>query len=341
MIWYKEKANDDIIVSTRIRLARNLAAYPFPNAMTADQMKKASAETENAIIGRNSALAKMFRSIHLDDISAADAQILAEKHLISYDLLKKKNASVMISNDETMSIMLMEEDHIRLQIILPGFQPDKAWETASRVDDVLEEGTEYAFDSEFGYLTSCPTNTGTGLRASVMMHLPALTMTDNISGIISSAGRLGIAVRGLYGEGSKAYGSLYQISNQITLGISEEDIIERLKNIVGQIKENELQARKMLVKNSKIALEDKLWRSYGILSYARSISSAEAKSLLSDVILGKSMGIIKTDENLMELMIETEPGFIEGSEKKRLSPDGRDQKRAEYIRSRFAEAKTI
>ncbi len=336
MIWYKEKSNDDIVISTRIRLARNLEKYPFPNAMNSEQIKSAVTEMENSILNSNSTLSNIFKVYHIGEIGDVEKQMLYEKHLISTDMLKRPYGSVMISNDDSMSIMLMEEDHLRLQIILGGLKLDEAYETANKVDDVIDEQVKFAFDKDFGYLTSCPTNTGTGLRASVMMHLPALTLTDNISRIISSASNLGIAVRGLYGEGSKAYGCLYQISNQITLGLSEKEIIEKLKNIVNQIADLERDARKKLYDNKKNYLEDKIWRSYGILKYARSISSKESKTLISDVIMGENMGILPIiGENLIELIILTEPAFIENKAGKQLTPDERDCMRAELIREKI------
>lgn len=335
MIWYKEQNDNDIVVSTRIRLARNLSKYPFPNAMNSETAKKARQEIEDAIMKSNSVLSKEFFVTHMEDADAVAKQMLAEKHLISRDLLDKKDSSVMINKDENMSIMLLEEDHIRMQVIMGGLKLDEAYELASKVDDVIDENLQYAFDEEFGYLTACPTNTGTGLRASVMMHLPALTMTNSIQRIASSAGGLGIAVRGMYGEGSKGYGSLYQISNQVTLGLSEKEIIEKVKNIVSQIEEHEKQARKKLLEQNRDYLEDKLWRSYGTLKFARAMSSNEAKALISDVLMAKNMGIIKNDDNLIELMIMAEPAYIEHMEKKRLSPEERDKKRAELMREKI------
>ncbi len=336
MIWYKQKNDNDIVVSTRIRLARNLSKYPFPNAMNPETAKKACTEIQKAILESNSTLANDFNLYKIDDISPIEKTVLAEKHLISRELTEKPEACVMVSKDESMSIMLMEEDHIRIQVIMGGLKLDEAFETASRVDDVIDENVQYAFDKDFGYLTSCPTNTGTGMRASVMMHLPALTMTDNISRIISSASNLGIAVRGLYGEGSKAYGNLYQISNQVTLGLTEKEIIEKVKNIVSQIAEHEKEARKKLLENNKNYIENKVWRSYGILKYARSIDSKEAKALISDVIMAKNMGIINDiKENLTELEILTEPASIEADSAKRLTPEERDIRRAELIRSKL------
>ena len=330
MIWYKNN-NSDIVVSTRIRLARNLDKTPFPNALK--DTKEVTEKIKNAILASNSTLSKDFDFIDLDNTPPIRKQSMAEEHLISPVMCEGSGKSVLISKDKTMSIMLMEEDHIRLQIIKNGYALDEAYSLASKVDDVIEENLTYAFDNDFGYLTACPTNTGTGMRASVMLHLPALTMTDNITKIISSAGSLGIEVRGLYGEGTKAYGHLYQISNRVTLGISEEKSLEKLKNIVDQVIEMENKARKSLKENNADVLADKLFRSYGILKYARSISSSEAKSLLSDVMLGQNLGILPEEGKItpLECMVTTEPALLcDGQE---ITPSERDKKRAEFIRS--------
>ena len=329
MIWYKNN-NSDIVVSTRIRLARNLDKTPFPNALK--DTKEVTEKIKNAILGSNSTLSKDFDFIDLDAAPAIRKQEMAEEHLISPVMCEGKGKSVLISKDKTMSIMLMEEDHIRLQIIKDGYALDEAFSLAGKVDDVIEENLTYAFDSDFGYLTACPTNTGTGMRASVMLHLPALTMTENITRVISSAGSLGIEVRGLYGEGTKAYGNLYQISNRTTLGASEDMTLEKLKNIVDQVIEMEKKARNALGENSADALADKVYRSYGALKYSRSISSGEAKSLLSDVMLGRNLGIISEEGKItpLECMVVTEPALLcSGTE---LSPTERDKKRAEFIR---------
>lgn len=330
MIWYKNN-NSDIVVSTRIRLARNVDKTPFPNALK--DTKEVTEKIKNAVLGGNSTLSKDFDFIDLDNTQLIRKQELAEKHLISPVMCEGKGKSVMISKDQTMSIMLMEEDHIRLQIIKDGFALDEAYSLASKVDDVIEENITYAFDNDFGYLTACPTNTGTGMRASVMMHLPALTMTENINRVISSAGSLGIEVRGLYGEGTKAYGNLYQISNRITLGLSESQVIEKLTNVVNQIVDMETKARNMLKEKNYDAISDRLFRSYGTLKYARSVSSSEAKSLLSDVMLGQSLGIIPKESKIapLECMVLSEPALV--CDGKELSPNERDKKRAELIRN--------
>ena len=327
MIWY-ENNNNDIVVSTRIRLARNLEGVPFPNALRDTQ--QTTEKIRDAILKSNSTLGKDFEFINLDELSDDQKHSLSEEHLISPQMLEGKGKSVLINKDKTMSIMLMEEDHIRLQIIKSGFAVEEAYETANRVDDVIEESVTYAFDEEFGYLTACPTNAGTGLRASVMLHLPALTMTDNIGRVITSATNIGIAVRGLYGEGTKAYGNLYQFSNQTTMGLSEQEILERLKKIVNQIIDMEKKARKNLLEQNNDSFTDKLFRSYGILKYAHSISSAEAKSLLSDVLLGQNLGILPKPGVLtpLECMVKTAPSFIGAN----LTTGERDKKRAEFIR---------
>lgn len=320
------------MVSTRVRIARNLKKYPFPSKMTKEDAQSVLEEVKNSIFKSNSALSKDFEYLELANTSPVNIRALTEQHFISPDLAGSKYGGVLINKDKTMSIMVNEEDHIRLQIILPGFNLQEAWDTANKVDDLIEENADYAFDEELGYLTACPTNLGTGLRASVMMHLPALTLTREISNIIASAGNLGIAVRGIYGEGSEALGNLYQISNRITMGLSEEELIEKVSNVAKQIEEYEQKARTRLMENNQNALSDKVWRSYGILKYSRNISSKEAKSLISDVILGKALNIITEPIStpLIELMVKTEPAVIaNGSD---MSAENRDQKRAELIR---------
>ena len=331
MLWYKNNTSD-IVVSTRIRLARNLDEYPFPNAL---HDKKAVINKIRQAVAAIPALSDNLEYVDISAFEPAKRQALAEEHLISFDMISGNDKAALISKDKTMSIMLMEEDHLRMQIILPGEALDKAWDDASRLDDALEENLNFAFDEEFGYLTACPTNTGTGMRASVMMHLPAVEATGNINRIISSASSLGIAVRGIYGEGSKAEGSMYQISNQITSGISEKDIIESLKNVVNQIKDMETEARSRLKKEKYDEISDRVYRSYGTLKYARKISSSEAKALISDVMLGQNMGIIENENkmNPLEAMVMTEPAMIMGSAS--MTADERDKKRAEVLRSIF------
>lgn len=330
MIWYKDN-NSDIVISTRIRLARNLDKVPFPNALT--DKKKVLKDIKSAIVNSNSTLSRELEYTDLDKAGQKKREQLAAEHLISPQMLQGSDQGVFISKDRTMSIMLMEEDHIRLQVIMSGNKLHEAYDTASKIDDVMEENLTYAFDENLGYLTACPTNAGTGLRASLMMHLPALTITKNINRVINNASSLGIAVRGLYGEGTRADGNLYQISNQVTMGISEAQIIEKIENIAKQIIEMEQKARKLLNEKSNAELCDKLWRSYGTLKYAQKISTSEAMELLSDVLLGQNMGIIKEKgkKSIPECMVLISPAFI--SRDKDLSADERDIERAKFLRA--------
>ena len=331
MIWYND-LNDGIILSTRIRLARNLDKTPFPAILKKDEKEKITETLSDSIMKSNSTLSKDFKLYNLNEMSPVEKTAMAEEHLISLEMIKSNDGAVLVNTDKTMSIMLMEEDHIRLQIIKGGYCLDEAFDLADKVDNVMEESLTYAFDEKFGYLTACPTNVGTGLRASVMMHLPALVMTGNITRVLQSFSGVGIAVRGLYGEGTDAEGALYQISNSVTLGLSETEIIEKLKTVVERISEVEKQAREYLMKNRADDLKDKLMRSYGILKYAVKITSKEAKNKLSEVMLAQNMGIIESDGKMtpLELIVRTAPSVISGEES--LTPDERDKKRAEFIK---------
>lgn len=330
MIWYND-LNDGIVISSRIRLARNLDKTPFPAALK--DKTAVTKKLQDAILKSNSTLSKDFELYELDKKSREEKMQMLEEHLISPQMLDGTGRSVMVNKNRTMSIMLMEEDHIRLQIIMGGYHLDEAYDLADKVDDVLEESLVYAFDERFGYLTACPTNAGTGLRASVMMHLPGLVLTGNINRVLQSVSGMGIAVRGMYGEGTDSEGCMFQISNNITMGLSEKEIIDKLKSVVNRISGLETEARKALMSKNKIGIEDRVCRAYGTLKYARSISSAEAKQLLSDVMLGQNLGIIKCDGKMtpLELMIKTAPSVI--SDGGSLSPAERDIKRAETIRN--------
>lgn len=331
MIWYKDD-NDGIIISTRIRLARNIERTPFPRALKESERLAVTKKLADSIVKSNSTLSGDFELHMLDDLSAGQKQTMVEEHLISPQMTEGKDKAVLINRDKTMSIMLMEEDHVRLQVILGGYNLDKAYDLADKVDDVMEEALTYAYDEQFGYLTACPTNAGTGLRASVMMHLPALVLTGNIQKLLQSFSGMGITVRGAYGEGTNADGSMFQISNSITMGLSEKEIIERVKEVADKILQMEKQARELLKQKRSVEIADKIMRSYGVLKYAKRLTSAEAKSMLSNCLLGCNMGIIteKGKATPLELMIKSSPAMI--------SPDGtmsaeeRDIARADLIR---------
>ncbi|WAM34575.1 protein arginine kinase [Caldicellulosiruptor morganii] len=323
---------DDVVVTSRIRLARNLSDVPFTIKMN-DYDAGLVIDRVRDVISKNSQYRFDFYEIR--KLPFLKRQVLIEKHLISPALVSSKiKSAVAIDQNENISIMINEEDHLRIQVLYRGQNIQKAWEDANRIDDFLEEQLPYAYDETWGYLTSCPTNVGTGLRASFMLHLPALTLLGYMKEIIETITKLGIAVRGFYGEGSEVLGNLYQISNQITLGQPEEDIIANVVSITNQIIEQERQARLKLLNESSSFIADKVYRAYGILKYARNISSNEALKLISDVRMGISMGIIKetTIDKLDVLLNLIQPAILQDYFGKEMTPEERDIKRAELIR---------
>lgn len=337
--WMKEEGPDnDIIMSTRIRLARNFEQYPFPIIAKEQELTPVISIMKNNYHNQSFDKYHDLQFIGMEELKPVEKQVLVEKHLISPQLAEKtKNSGVLISENEQVSVMVNEEDHIRMQLYFPGLQLENALTQAFLFDDWLEEKIDYAFEETRGYLTSCPTNVGTGMRASVMMHLPALTLTQKMSKMIPAINQLGLVVRGIYGEGSEAVGNIVQISNQVTLGRSELDIIEDLQSVVEKLIEQERHARLLLVKQSALRLEDRVFRSYGILKYSRILESKEAATCLSDLRLGIDVGYINNISKtiLNELMILTQPGFLQQHAKETLTANERDIRRASIIRERL------
>lgn len=337
--WITSKGPDsDIVLSSRVRLARNIKGYHFPHIMSGDEARKVIDLCRSSIIESNTVLARDFHMVKMAEISPLQRMAMVEEHLISPVLLDNyEKSAVLINEDSTVSIMINEEDHIRLQVIYPGLQLNEAYEYASKIDDVIEENVEYAFDQRMGYLTVCPTNIGTGIRASVMVHLPALTITGNINGVLNAVTQVGLTIRGIYGEGSNVQGNIYQISNQITLGLSEEEIISNLTAVTRQIIDNEKMARNKLMQTNRMQIEDSVWRSLGILRNARILSSSECLNLISNVRLGAEVGILDgIDTKLLnELMINTQPATLVMREGREMDSELRDIKRAEYVRERL------
>ncbi|TMN22355.1 protein arginine kinase [Lentibacillus cibarius] len=337
--WMREDGPDsDIVLSSRIRLARNFSQYSFPILADESDLEHISSFIREEYEHQSFQDYQEFSFIPIQKLSPVERRVLVEKHLISPHLAEQDHSSaVLISKNEQVSIMVNEEDHLRLQLYYPGFQLTKALEKVFELDDWLEEKVNYAFDEKRGYLTGCPTNVGTGMRASVMMHLPALAWTQQINRMIPAINQLGLVVRGIYGEGSEAKGNVFQISNQITLGKSEEDIVEDLQSVAGQLIEQERKARNRIMEQSAKRLEDRIYRSYGILAYSRIIESKEAASCLSDVRLGIDLGVIENVSRsiLNELMVLTQPGFLQQYAKKSLAPNERDVLRASLIRERI------
>jgi protein arginine kinase len=337
--WMSEDGPDsDIVLSSRIRLARNLEEFKFPTLFTQEEAKAIIVKMEDILPQIDKMRLGQMELLKMDDLQSLQKKVLVEKHLISPQLAEESPyGACLLTENEEVSIMINEEDHIRIQCLFPGFQLSEALDAANRIDDCLESQIQYAFDEKHGFLTSCPTNVGTGLRASVMMHLPGLILTQQINRIIPAINQLGLVVRGIYGEGSEALGNLFQISNQITLGKSEYDIVEDLKSVVNQLISQERTAREALRKTSNIQLEDRVFRSYGVLSNSRIIETKEAAKCLSDVRLGIDLGYIQNmSKNIFnELMILTQPGFLQQYAGGPLRPQERDFRRATLIRERF------
>jgi protein arginine kinase len=339
--WMKASGPEsDIVISSRIRLARNLQSLPFPIIASNENSLETLNRVKVLLDSEDLNEISTFDLLILDEMNDLSKKVLVEKHLISPALANEsRNGAVILSENESISIMVNEEDHLRIQILHPGFQIKEAWDLCNQIDDIFEGQLDYAYDEQRGYLTSCPTNVGTGIRVSVMMHLPALVLTQQISRILSAISQVGLVVRGLYGEGSEATGNLFQISNQITLGQSEDDIIDNLYSVARQIVEHERAARGKLLSESKMRTLDRVNRSYGILAHAMIIDSKEASQRLSDVRLGVDLGMI-TQTNaqaLNELTVMTQPGYLQQYAGEALSPDERDLRRAELIRSRLAQ----
>ena len=332
--WYLGVGEQsDIVVSTRIRLARNLNEYPFPNKLNTKSRTALNNIIKDAVESDNKF---DLRFVEMKSLARFEAASMAERHIISPEFASDADGrALMISKDEDICIMLNEEDHIRIQIMKSGFALDEAYQVADEIDDLLGNKLEYAFDERIGYLTQCPTNLGTGMRASVMLHLPALTMNGQIHKLINTISKLGLTFRGAFGEGSKATGDMYQLSNQITLGISEEFAIRNLKAITLQLCANERAAREELLKS--IDTEDAIFRAYGTLKWARLLSTKELMDNLSLVRLGSVAGKISVPiETLNELMISMQPASINVMAAQKLDEKERDTIRATKVRNRLS-----
>jgi protein arginine kinase len=334
-----EGPESDIVISSRIRLARNLSTVPFPHLLDHEKGRQClEFITEAWKKASNKELTEM-ELVTFDQTTSLDRQILVEKHLISPNHASANSPyrGLLMNNDGSAAIMINEEDHLRLQCLLPGLQLDECYRYLQILDDGLEKNLNYAFDERRGYLTSCPTNVGTGMRASVMLHLPGIAMVGQTQMIFQNISQLGMTVRGLYGEGTEIVGNLYQLSNQVTLGQTEEDITSNLWTITRQIIDQERLVREKLQKEMNYQLEDRIGRSYGILTNARVISSNEAMGLLSDVRLGIDMGIINTIKPyaLNELEVAIRPAHLQKKVGQEMDSVQRDIKRAEVIKEKL------
>ena len=333
--WYLQNGKDsDVVISSRIRLARNLADFPFKEkAKTKDleQVLKTIKEITPSI-GYN---IKYIELKNIDDVTKIS---LIEKHLISPEFASNENGAILINEEENICIMINEEDHIRIQVFASGQELENLLNLAIELDEKIDGLVKYAVNKKYGYLTSCPTNVGTGLRASVMVHLPALTLTGNISKVLNVINNFGMNIRGMYGENNQVQGDIYQISNKQTLGITEQEIVQNVKVIVQKIIEQERQARKLLAKD-ELDLEDIIYRSYGILTNCRKISYEEARNLLSNIKLGTDLGILRelTDLKVQKLYLYIKPANLQKYLGEQYEAIERDIKRAEVIKQIITE----
>jgi len=334
--WYEQNAPDsDVVISSRVRLARNLENYPFSAKIVEEQ----AIALVNEVKGITNLLSekdrRKFYACNISTLSDIDKTAMVERHIVSPLLAEKEQTTgLILAEDETVSIMINEEDHVRIQAIVGGMNLEQAYEEADRVDDIAYEKLHFAYDMKYGYLTSCPTNAGTGMRASCMLFLPALSSARMIQKLIEEVGKYGVTIRGIYGEGTKSLGNIYQISNQKTMGNSESEIIENLKRIVLQVVKQERKRREYMLSVSADEIEDQVFRSYGILRYARQMSSEDAMTLLSQLKFGADCGLIKFERefNIHKLMMGVQPGSLQWTLGKNVGSITRDQSRAEYIR---------
>jgi len=324
----------DIVLSSRVRLARNLAQTPFPQRLEGEQGTAVMSQIAEAVDRLKPDW--QLKWWPLSDLGGIDRQVLVEKHLASPALVQDpvRFEGVVIDPSETVSVMVNEEDHLRLQVFLPGLQLAEAWQVANRLDDELEGVLDFSYDANFGYLTACPTNLGTGLRASVMVHLPALVLSRQVPQLFTALAQIGVVVRGLYGEGSDVAGNIFQISNQVSLGLSEEELIHNLSVVAEQIVGRERNARQRLSQSHALELADRVGRAWGVLTHARIISSEEALRLLSDVKLGEDLGLLTVpgQATFSELALMTRSGYLMKAAGMELGPGERDELRAGILR---------
>lgn len=324
------------VLTSRIRLARNLRRLPFPGWAKRDQ-RAAALDLMRPAVESLPAMKGAF-SHELGDLSSVQKQVLVERHLISREHAARGDGSAaVIERRQTFSLMLNEEDHLRMQAIRPGLQLTSAFNALSELDSELENELDFAFDPTLGYLTTCPTNLGTGLRASSMLHLPGLVLSDQIGQVLQAVNKIGLAVRGLYGEGTESLGNLYQISNQSTLGESEETIIRRLERVISQVASHEQNAREKLMEDDPEMVADKVGRAYGVLRHAHIIDSKEALNHLSLLRLGGNLGFFPKDTVVAcdALLMDIQPAHLQLHSGRKLSPEERDSIRAEILRSRL------
>jgi protein arginine kinase len=335
--WLRGTGPDaEIVICCRLRLARNVQGFRFISRMDADERTACEQQIRTVILQQR--IVPNERYVLLHETAPLDRKLLVERHLISKEHEDSRHPrGVAIDRDEQTSIMVNEEDHVRLQVFQSGLQLRAAHTLANAMDDLLAKGLDFAFSPQLGYLTACPTNVGTGLRASVMLHLPALVLTRHIEKVFQAVSKLNLAVRGLHGEGTEASGHFYQISNQVTLGRSDADILANIEQVIPTIVTYERKAREELLKRDRLRMEDRVWRAYGMLRTARIISSEESLMLLSALRMGLHLGILPDIDlkTINELFLNTQPGHLQKLAAHEMETLERDARRAEYIRQKL------
>ena len=332
--WLRTAGREaDVVISSRVRLARNVAGFPFLTRASEAQQREIEETARDAIT--SSGCAPGLEYFSLPEIPASQRQLFVERHLVSRELAEADHpCGVGFGDGEALSVMVNEEDHLRVQGLQAGLELRKAWDQVNAADTAIEGRVPYAFDTDLGYLTACPTNVGTGIRVSVMLHLPALAITGELQKVFASAAKIDFVVRGTYGESSGALGDFYQVSNQKTLGRSEEEIIAKLEAVIPEVVGYERRVRDALLKDDRAAVEDRVFRAYGILRYARSVPPEEALHLLSHLRLGVNMGILPGFElkEIDPLFVLTQPAHLQFMRKQELTDDESNAVRANFLR---------
>lgn len=336
--WIRGKSDrEQVAISSRVRLARNLKDFPFPHRCTSEQLDLVVAAVRKSVGA--SPMLKGASTWVMDDMDVLSRQVMVERHLISPVFSGGGRGRLVVIDDRgILSLMVNEEDHLRIQVMLGGLNLSEACRISEAMDRALES-SGFAYDPSLGYLTACPTNTGTGMRASVMVHIPALERQKRVGGLVRECSKVGIAVRGTYGEGSQAQGGYYQISNQVTLGFSEEDLVDKVASVASQVVTEEEKARVVLNRKMGTGLEDRMWRAWGALRYARSMSGKEALGHLSLVRMGSEMGLLPelTPAEWNNLVLSIQPGHVQSMNEKKIRPEERDLSRAALIRAVLAQ----
>lgn len=339
--WLTTNPEDSVTVSSRVRLARNRQDCAFPGWAGEEECDRIWQELRDILVGCKTIKEPL--AVGMDELSVLDKQLLFERHLISREHAdRKKGSGLVLRQDESLAVMVNEEDHLRIQSMRPGLDIVKAWQTANKLDSEVEKHVDYAFSAKIGYLTACPSNVGTGMRASVMLHVPGLVLMNEMNAVVKGMAKIGLAVRGLWGEGSEATGNMFQVSNQMTLGEKETDIVANLEQIVLEIVEHEKNARMRLFEQRENVIRDHAGRALGILTNAHVLTSKECLDLLSDLRLGVDMGIIglQAPAVVNDLLILTQPGHLQKLEGRKLKAEDRDVARALLVREKLRKSIT-